>query len=198
MHTLKQKLSRPALALLIIAVTAFVPGTAFAQPKVAAEIGRDAPDFTLVNLAGEEVNLYEELESGPVLLDFWALWCKPCLRALPGTNKLYAEFKDRGFTVLTINTDSPRSTAKVKPYVKSKGYDFEVLMDPNRSLQRLYRFSQIPKVYLIDQDRKIAYAQLGYSTELEKRLHGEVAKLMPAAAPESEEAMDADHEEGTN
>ncbi len=195
MHIGKKTLT---LALLIMAASAIAPGMAFAQPQVAAEIGRDAPDFTLVNLAGEEVSLYEALESGPVLLDFWALWCKPCLRALPGTNKLHTEFKDRGFTVLTINTDSPRSTAKVKPYVKSKGYEFEVLMDPNRSLQRLYRFSQIPKVYLIGQDRKIAYAQLGYSTELEQRLHGEVAKLMPAAAPEAETKTDADHEEGMN
>lgn len=194
MHTLKHFNTGLALAFALLVMAA----PAWAQkPNVAAEIGRDAPDFTLVNLAGEEVTLYETLENGPVLLDFWALWCKPCLRALPGTNKLHAEFKDLGFTVLTINTDSPRSTAKVKPYVKSKGYKFEVLMDPNRSLQRLYRFSQIPKVYLISQDRKIAYAQLGYSTELEKRLHDQVAKLMPAAAPEADKKS-ADHGEGTN
>ena len=155
----------------------FTAGVQGAHAGGKLQIGTEAPDFTLSDMKGNDVTLSEALENGPVLLDFWALWCKPCLRALPSTNALAEEFGDRGLTVLTVNTDSPRSASKVRPYVKSKKFSFEVLMDPNRSLQRLFRFNQIPQVYLIDSDGSIAYSQLGYSHALEKRLHSEVARL---------------------
>lgn len=141
------------------------------------KLGTDAPDFTLPDMTGKEIALSDVLENGPVLIDFWALWCKPCLSALPSTNDLAEEYRERGLTVLTVNTDSPRSSSKVRPYVKSKKYTFEVLMDPNRSLQRLFRFNQIPQLYLVDRDGSIAYSQLGYSHALEKRLQREVARL---------------------
>ncbi len=162
----------------ILAVTLLsFAGTDIAHASGKLKIGTEAPDFTLPDMKGKDVTLSEMLENGPVLLDFWALWCKPCLKALPSTNALVEEFGDQGLTVLTINTDSPKSASKVRPYVKSKKYDFEVLMDPNRSLQRIFRFNQIPQVYLIDSDGSIAYSQLGYSHALEKRLHSEVARL---------------------
>ena len=140
-------------------------------------IGTTAPDFTLPDAKGKEVTLSEALKNGPVLLDFWALWCKPCLKALPSTNAIAKEFADKGLTVLTINTDAPRSSSKVRPYVKSKRYEFKVLMDPNLTMQRTFRFTSIPQMYLINSDGSIAYSQIGYSHALEKRLHAEVARL---------------------
>lgn len=152
------------------------------------EVGNAAPEFSLQDIDGETVKLSDRLNDGPVLLDFWALWCKPCLKSLPGTDKLLEEYGDRGLSVLTINTDSPRSNSKVKSYVKSKGYSFEVLLDPNNTLQRLYRFYRIPQVFLISKSGEIAYSQLGYTPANEERLAHEVAKLFPA--PEAEKAGD--------
>ena len=147
--------------------------------------GGAAPDFTLKNLAGDEIRLAERLEGGPVLLDFWATWCKPCLRALPGTERLHEEYGERGLTVLAVNVDSPRSTAKVRSYVKSKGFSFEVLLDPNSSMMRLYHFKSIPQVFLLDSDGTIAYSQLGYAPGHEKKLAEEIEKLLAPAAVET-------------
>ncbi len=181
-------MNRPA-SMIVVALAGLIALVAAPSEILAGRlaIGGDAPDFTLKNLAGEKVTLSEALENGPVLLDFWALWCKPCLKALPSTSALHDEFSEKGLTVLAINTDSPRSAAKVKPYIKTKHYSMEVLLDPNQKLQRLYRFNSIPQVYLIAQDGSIAYSQLGYSPALEERLESEVVKLFTTkSAPEEE------------
>jgi peroxiredoxin len=125
------------------------------------------------------VALSNLLERGPVLIDFWALWCKPCLQSLPGTDKLLDTYGPRGLSVLAINTDSPRSSAKVKSYVKSNRFGFTVLSDPNGAMQRLYRFYRIPQTFLITSDGRIAFSQLGYSPGTEERLAKEIDKIIP-------------------
>lgn len=155
-----------------------VAGAALAGQGPGVSIGSVAPDFALKNLEGKTVTLYKVLEEGPVLIDFWALWCKPCLHALPGTDEISRIYADRGVTVLTVNTDSPRSTAKVRSYVKSKRFTFEVLLDPNSDMMRLYRFRSIPQLFLVDTDRTIAYSKLGYSPGHEKTVIEEIDKVL--------------------
>jgi len=163
------------IALLTLLLVAPV---ALAVKSAGIKVGTIAPDFKLKNLEGETVSLYELLEEGPVLLDFWALWCKPCLRALPGTDELAGKYGEQGVTILTINTDSPRSTAKVRSYVKSKGFSFEVLLDPNSEMMRLYRFRSIPQLFLVSQDKTIAFSKLGYTPGHEKKIAAEIDKLL--------------------
>lgn len=142
-------------------------------------LGAKAPEFTLPDLDGKKVTLSDRLERGPVLIDFWALWCKPCLQSLPGTDKFLEKYGKRGLSVLAVNTDSPRTVAKVKAYVKSNGFGFDVLSDPNGTMQRLYRFYRIPQTFLIASDGTIAFSQLGYSPGSEERLAKEIEKLLP-------------------
>jgi peroxiredoxin len=148
------------------------------------KVGGMAPDFTLQDVDGKPVTLSKLLEKGPVLLDFWALWCKPCLQALPGTDALSTKYADRGLTVLAVNTDQPRSTAKVRSYVKSSGFHFTVPLDPNSDMLRLYRFSKIPQVFLVAQDGSIAFSKLGYAPGQEKAVEQEIEKLL-AGTPDA-------------
>ena len=60
--------------------------------------GRKAPNFKLVNLDGKYVELDKETGGGPVLLSFWATWCKPCLEEMVEYNKIYEQYEDKGFT----------------------------------------------------------------------------------------------------
>lgn len=157
-------------------------GAALGGPSSGIAAGTVAPDFTLENLDGQKVTLYEILKNGPVLIDFWALWCKPCLQALPGTNQISMDYADKGVTVLTVNTDSPRSTAKVRSYVKSKEFSFQVLLDPNSDMLRLYRFRSIPQLFLINTDHSIAFSKLGYSPGHEKKVMEEIDKVLAGAS----------------
>ncbi len=123
---------------------------------------RKGPDFTLENLDGDEVELNQEVGDGPILLSFWATWCKPCLEELNEYKKIYSEYKDKGFKMFAISTDDENSVAKVKPFVKSKGYNFPVLLDTNSDAVRLYYAQSIPYSVILDKKGMIIYSHLGY------------------------------------
>lgn len=69
--------------------------------------GQKAPEFTLANLEGTEVALYDVLaERELVLIDFWASWCGPCIADFPELKKLYSAYNDLGFEIVGVSIDS--------------------------------------------------------------------------------------------
>ncbi len=133
-----------------------------------------APDFTLKNLDGERVRLYDLLKKGPVIVDFWATWCRPCIKAFPQLEDIYKKYHKQGLQVLAVSVDSPRSRSHVKTFIKSKKYTFEVLLDTDGRVAKKYQVSIIPRTFLIDQTGKIVYSSLGYRPTN----HGELEKAV--------------------
>jgi len=123
---------------------------------------RKGPDFTLEDLDGDLIELNQEVGDGPILLSFWATWCKPCLEELNEYKEIYNEYKDKGFKMFAISTDDENTVAKVKPLVKSKGYDFPVLLDTNSDAVRLYYAQSVPYSVILDKNGMIIYSHLGY------------------------------------
>lgn len=140
-----------------------------------------AADFTAEGLDGQKYQLSKLLEKGPVFLDFWTTWCKPCMVELPELGKLHEKYKDRGFTLLTVASDDQKTLAKVKPTVKQHGWTFPVLLDPKREIGNPYNVRQYPTSYLIGQDRKIVSVHLGYRPGDEAKIEEEILRLLPAA-----------------
>ena len=147
--------------LLAVLLLFFLSLTVNAQDKNELA-GRLAPNFVLENLYGDFTELSEEVGNGPVLLSFWATWCKPCLEELAELKKIYNKYKDKGFQLLAISTDNERTVAKVKPYVKSKNFSFPILYDTNSEVARLYYARAVPFSVLIDKDGAIVYSHTGY------------------------------------
>ena len=149
---------RIVFALIIVVLFSF-----FITAQESEELaGRKAPNFVLENLEGDFVELDQEIGEGPILLSFWATWCKPCIEELAEFKKLYNDYKDKGFKLLAISTDSERTVAKVKPFVKSKSYDFPVLYDTSGDVARIYYARAVPFTVLIDDKGAIVYTHLGY------------------------------------
>ena len=123
---------------------------------------RKGPNFKTENLDGESFELNAEVGDGPILLSFWATWCKPCLDELNEYKKIYKEYKDGGFKMFAISTDDEKTVAKVKPLVKSKGFDFPVLLDTNLDISRLYYAQSVPYSVILDKKGMIIYSHLGY------------------------------------
>lgn len=140
--------------------------------------GKSAPNFKLINLEGKYVELSKEIGKGPILLSFWATWCKPCLEEMVEYNSIYEQYKEKGFNLIAISTDTEKSVAKVKPYIKSKGYEFSVLLDTNNDIARKYYAQQMPYTVLIDKKGNIVYSHLGYMKGDEKKVESLIQELL--------------------
>jgi thioredoxin-like negative regulator of GroEL len=107
-----------------------------------AAAGEQVTNFKLQDLDNQTVELAELLRKGPVLLDFWATWCKPCLG---------------------VNEDSPRNQAKVKPFVKSLKTSFRIVLDKNNELMRRLSVRNLPTSILVSTDGEVIATYVGYS-----------------------------------
>lgn len=137
----------------------------------------------LPDLDGESVSLASYLERGPVILDFWATWCKPCLQAMPELQQLYEDLSPRGLQVVGINEDGPRNASKVKPYLKTHGYSFPVLLDLNREAQRQLQALALPTTLVLDRQGVVLHSSFGYRP-------GEYDKLRALLEPYLDDALD--------
>jgi len=137
-----------------------------------------AGTFSLRNLDGELLHSDNIFGKGPVILDFWATWCKPCLKNLPNLEKLYEKYENKGVQVYGINEDGPRSLAKVEPLVNSLGITFPIILDENRELVRKYKVSGFPTTILIDKNKNIVYSIQGYRPGDEKVLQQKIKDLL--------------------
>ncbi|MBU1675409.1 TlpA family protein disulfide reductase [bacterium] len=166
-----------ALSLLLLAALTPVPAGAG---------GYAVPDWSLEDIAGNPVGLHDQLDRGPVLISFWALWCAPCLKELPHLDELAAEMAGE-LAVLAINIDSPRSVHKVPSYVATKGYDhLTVLLDTAGDVQRKLQISgTMPFLMLLDAQGREVYRHVGYREGDELVLREEVAKLRETPAGEA-------------
>jgi len=134
--------------------------------------------FTLRNLDGDLVKLNDYLGKKVIVLDFWATWCKPCVKSLPKIEKLYKTLKDKGVVILGINVDGPRSLSKVEPFANSLGLTFPILFDENRDVVRKYQVNGFPTTIVIGKNKEIVYTINGYLPGDDKKLKMKIIKLL--------------------
>lgn len=135
-------------------------------------------DFSLKNLSGQTVSLSDLLDEGPVLLDFWATWCGPCIKELPFIQNLHEEFSDSGITIVGISEDGTKTVSKVKPFIKTRRYTFPVLLDTNQQVMRMFKISSIPYVCIIDTSGELFYSHIGYKPGDEKELRKKILEVL--------------------
>lgn len=137
-----------------------------------------APDFELKNLEGKKVSLKSLLGKGPIILDFWATWCKPCVEEMKHLQAIYDEYKDRGLQVVAISQDSPRSLSKVKSFAKGRRFTFSVLLDPNKDVYRKFRLYGLPHTFLLSSKGEILFRRFGYKPGDEVELKKQIEELI--------------------
>ena len=162
----------------------------FGRPKGEGDslaIGDGAPAFLLRDLARRKVELGSH-RGQVVLIDFWATWCKPCLRALPHLQRIHTDYADSGLQVLSVNVDV--GLHKVQPFMEENNFSFPVLF-ADSEMGSSYGIYSIPTSYLIDRDGIVQYRNVGYASgdeeELEKRLVDLLATRPAPADSDGEE-----------
>lgn len=140
--------------------------------------GKKAPNFKLEDLDGNYIELKNLIGKGPLLISFWATWCKPCVEELSEYKKIFNDLEPKGFNMIAISTDTEKSVSKVKPFVKSKDYPFTVLLDTNSEVARKYYANAMPYSVILDSKGNIVYSHLGYKKGDEIRVRKKLEELL--------------------
>jgi thiol-disulfide isomerase/thioredoxin/outer membrane lipoprotein-sorting protein len=138
--------------------------------------GDQVPFLKLKSADGKLIAL-DSFRGKPVLLDFWATWCGPCVAALPQLAQIYQEAKDKGLVLLAVDQDEEANTAA--EFLVKKGYTWRDFHDGNGEIEELVGSSGIPRTILVDAQGKVVYDASGMD---EDELRTEIAKLGPEYA----------------
>lgn len=112
--------------------------------------GTPAPSFTLPNISGQQKSL-SDYKGKRVILNFWALWCAPCVAELPALSSLQQQLSTSDAVVVAINVDAPSKKDEVLQHVQQNGFAFETLLDPELSTVNQYGVTGFPETVFIDQ-----------------------------------------------
>ena len=118
--------------------------------------------FLVRDINGKVVNL-DKHKDKVIMLNFWATWCAPCKAEMPHLQKIQNKYKDK-FMLISISVDEARDKSKIKPFIKSRGYDFIVVHDDDRSLMAFYNPSMaLPYNVILNHNRDVVYQSEGYT-----------------------------------
>ena len=148
---MKKNLILSVITLLLFSVTSF------AQK-------RSLPNVTVKDLKGKQVNIQSvENEGHPIVISFWATWCKPCKKELNTISEVYEDWQDEtGVKLIAISIDDSRSLSKVKPEVNTNGWEYDILLDTNKELCRSLGVTSVPHTFLLDGKGNIVWEHRGY------------------------------------
>jgi peroxiredoxin len=112
------------------------------------QVGDEAPNFMLRDLAGNAISLFQ-LRGKVVLLNFWATWCGPCRVEMPAMEQLYRTLPRGEFEILAVSTDS-QGAAVTRPFQREMGFTFPILHDSEYRVGLTYGARSIPITFMVD------------------------------------------------
>ncbi len=137
------------------------------------------PSTMLKDLNGNTVDTGTLSNDGkPILICFWATWCSPCKKELNTYAELYDDWKEEtGVKIYAITIDDQRTVNSVKPYVNSVSWDYEVLLDVNKTFSQAMGVSMPPHTFLLDGTGNIIWQHVGYNAGDEEEIHEQLLKF---------------------
>ena len=106
--------------------------------------GKPAPDFTVSD--GKSTIHLASYRGQVVLLNFWATWCPPCVREMPGLIDLHHDRPDLAILAVSIDEDEDEYTR----YIERRHVDLITVRDPDQTAAKLYLTEGWPETYIID------------------------------------------------
>lgn len=147
--------------------------------------GKPAPDFSLDLLGGGKMTLGDHKGKNVVILDFWATWCGPCVRAMPIITKVAKEFKEKGVVLYAVNEGENAET--IGKFLEKQGLECTVALDADGAVGDLYKVTGIPTTVIVGKDGVAHKVHVGFGGGLEAQLTKELEELLGADAQEAKE-----------
>ena len=137
------------------------------------------PNINLKDVNGVTKNLSKFSNNGnPIIISFWATWCKPCKAELNTIAEEYDDWtEETGVKLIAVSIDDARSSTRVEPYINAQGWEYLVLLDPNGDLKRAINVNNVPHTFLVDGNGKIVWDHNNYSPGDEEELYEELVKI---------------------
>ena len=131
------------------------------------------PTVKLKDLSGKTVDVSKMSNDGnPIIISFWATWCKPCKLELNTIAEEYDDWvEETGVMLVAVSIDDARSTGRVEPYTNAQGWDYKILLDPNGDFKRAMNVNNVPHTFLLDGDGNIVWNHNNYAPGDEHELY---------------------------
>ena len=146
----------------------------------AIQASAQLPSVTLKDVNGKTVKTDTLSNNGkPLIISFFAAWCKPCNRELTAISEVYDEWREEtGVKLVAVSIDQAQNANKVKPFVDNNGWEYDVILDSNSDFKRALGIQTIPYVLIIDGKGEIVYRHNGYTDGAEAELIEKVRELV--------------------
>ena len=164
------------LVLLVVSVCMLLVG--FSQEEKSI-FKNTVPAVDLKDVNGKTISTGDINNDGkPIIISFWATWCSPCKKELNTIHDVFEDWvEETGVKLIAVSVDDERTKSRVSPYVDSKGWEYDILLDPNGEFKRAMGVNNVPHTFVINGTGKIVYSHNNYAPGDEEKLYKVILDL---------------------
>jgi len=141
---------------------------------------KKVPAVDIKSLDGKVVNTSAFSNNGkPIILSFWATWCRPCQKEMSAINDVYDDWKEEtGVKLIAVSIDDSKTARNVTPLVNGKEWGFEFYLDENGDFKRAMSVNMVPHTFILNGKGEIVMQFTAFGEGGEKKLIEAVRQII--------------------